>query len=624
MNKQKKLLTLSLAVLSGFLITSCGGQGGGSSSAPAGSSSAATSSQAQSSDTSSVAPSSSEEPWYKKSERAMENFGNKLAAGNYTLSCEGKQAISVVDESEVVFRFDPSLRTTDFAAMAANNESFQVFLPQGQMTHLQFLDQCNAIEIAEKKLPNLWFDEAATGHGIWELFHNTDQEHPFHFTSKSGIVLNSIASFACLSDFMAQTVTDMSFDLDAEDPTVATINAVYYPSSPTKPENLTVTVQFGTSTGDERVEGWINDPNRVYPDPVSKQGKWEDGPFQLLLQSATNVHEHIDEAIPFIDFASYACWANTETFVYDKNIALIRDYHATQADVDAYKLKLVRNEFELVNVDGEPHYRRLLRARKDKGVYSDIVVGFEDGFYMIVGMYYESDKYADLDEINAALVANGFAELDADDNITGWKGEDKAFMEYENWMCLFDFECYPSITFDFENAAKAKQYLDDYGAKLEAAGFVLDTGSGDWIKSTVLKRWSVSYRLNSDGTGSITGSVQNFVDPTVAKGDIEAVDFPAVDMTSVSTCRDMKAYLKFKDNEDCDLAYEVTWQFETEQAGKDFIAAYVKALTDAGFTKIGTVGNFDYYNDGANRTVQVATTNSGGFAGMNFVKVSAE
>ena len=38
MNKQKKLLTLSLAVLSGFLITSCGGQGGGSSSAPAGSS----------------------------------------------------------------------------------------------------------------------------------------------------------------------------------------------------------------------------------------------------------------------------------------------------------------------------------------------------------------------------------------------------------------------------------------------------------------------------------------------------------------------------------------------------------------------------------------------------------
>ena len=619
----KRLLTLSLAVLGGMLFTSCGEASSSSASSIQSSSEASSqtsegTSEISSEVTSETSEASSEEPWYKKSERAMKNFGDKLAAGNYVLSVDGRLLVSVVSPDEIAFAFDEAVKQTNFAVMAVEGEAFQALIPgEDPLSSLAFLDKSDAMTQAEVRLPNFWFDDEGTKTTIWGLWHNQDQENPFHFTSNETLMRESIVSIGWFGDTILPTIQNMSLVLDGEDVNVATLSCTYRPAAQDVP--LTMKINFGAALSDKRVKDWMNDPNRTYPDPISKQGKWPTS-FQLLLQSALGVKENIEEVVPFIDFGSYACWNNTGAFGrQDKELAKVRDYHATEKNVEDYRALLMRNEYSTVTVDGQTHYRRILRARKDTRAYSDLTVEFDDGFYMTAEVFYDEKTYVGLDAINEVLVDTGFQALPATDVLSDWTATDVAFHAYEDKMCLFDFALYLRGTAKFTNGETATKYYNDYYSLLKAHGFGYDQADDAWTLDNIEGFWFFTFVLDKEaGILNFRCYREDYVDPTVAKAAVEAAGFPELDVSAVTSIRDTAAYYMEKAGMDQSLSYEMMFSFETAEKSSAFTSAYIQALLGAGFEAAGTSGGFDYYTKAATgQTVMVANSKSG-FAGLNF------
>ena len=589
MNKRSKLLVFSLAVMGGMLFTACGNNS-----------------------------SSSSEPWYKKSERAMKNFGEKLLMGNYTISIEDRVVVNVANENEITFKFSPEAQQTDFAVMGVNSEVFQATAVAGkELSNLLFLNKGTALHEAEVRLPNIWFDESAVKATISELWHNQDQSNPLHFNSKETLIKQSLTSIAWFGDFITPTFDNMNLTFDSENVNVATVTATIRPAATEVPFKMTIT--FGSAMRDERVKNWITDSHRTYPAPMSEQGAWP-AAYDVVLTSATGFQGEIEELVPFIDFASYACWNNLETQNKgDHGVAIIRDYHATQENVDAYKQLLLRNEYQSVVEDGVTHYRRIMRSRNGKGAYADITVEYKSGFYMTVDTFYEGSDFANLAAINTQITSKGFPELSDNAALTGWVGEDVSFHAYEEKMGLFDFTIYVIGTATYTDKAAVKEYTDAYNALLAANGFTYNKADDAYEKDNVQGFWLFEFTQDDTAkTLSIRCYNEAYVDPEVAKADIEAKGFPELDIANVTSIRDIRAYNKYKAAMNLDLAYEAMFGFPSKEDSKSFTDAYASALIASGFVHQGSTGGFDFYSKvDAKLVVQIAQSTTA-FAGITF------
>ena len=583
-------------------------------------------------------PTPDPEPGWKKADKAMTTFGERLALGNYRMVSEGLIDVSAVGEDEVVFH-QLGHNIKEWAVMSVDGEAFQASLPPNQdMKNLAFVDRETALKASEIYLPNAFFNPELTHKTIWELLYNPNaMENPYHFVARNNTsypqtIVGNMVSFG---NEQAASITDIALDFDGIDVNVATFSFKYKTmANPPVIVDATLTITFGTYESDSRVDAWISNPDRTYPAAVGSLESWDNTKFWIDLQSSLNVHDNIDEVVPFINEASYAVVDNAATFLYsDKEVDKIRDYHGTEEQVNNYKLKLIQNEYTPVKLDdGSVHYRRILRTYRDvtdKGVFADIQVKYDNGFYMEVTMFYDEDSYDSFEAFNTAITAKDFIELPEDTGkvFSSWEGLEYTYHAYESHTCLQDYTLYIIMYAEYTNLSAAKAYIKSYTDDLEANhGYRYAPNDNEWILQTKEHEWKFRVAFTTDDKLKIDINVQDFVLGSVIASAIKPY-FPGFDdeATYVKTGRDIRDYAKFQYGQDCDLAYETIFSFEGDSAkankfGKD----YKDALEDAGFTSQGEKDGYKVYTKD-NKTVRVAIGGPGSdFVGLDFYVYSAE
>ena len=613
----KKSFLVTLVALGAFVMASCSGR----------------KSSTTQKTTTEPAPTTEVEPDYKKSERAMENFGRKLAQYNYTIAGNGSLTTNVVSDDKVIFKYKHM--ASNLAVMTVDNgETFQARIGNDKLEHLAFLDKKPAAVLAsnKKRLPNYWFNQDYTHKTIWEYFVN-DPNQAYHYKGRNSYDVASVIGNMCdFSTFQIDTIREVTMEFDKEDVSVATINALYKDgTSSTEYEPLTITITFGAAQTDPLVDEWMNNESRTIPAPFGNYGSWANaGEYALLLQSATNIHQNIDSYIPFIDFASYAVTYNGDTFLTtDKSVAKIRDYHGTQANVNTYISYLTTGTFAPdnlsytpVDVDGKTHYRLHVRSRDGEKCYIDIQVELDDnGLLLTVGLYYTGNTYKSLAEFNSAITAKEFVALPSTDLFTDYDGLDYSYHAYESHTCLLDWKLYIIMTVKYTNQNAVKTYIDNYGELAKAAGYTYNKNDEAWVKSNREHAWHVEFTFKANNTLEIIAKVQDYVDRNIIKGEVESAGFPEVDMTYESDAKNLIAYMKFMYNQDCDLAYEVRYKFEDAAVARQFTDSYITALKLIGFKITGSESGMEMYVKG-NLKVRVVKA-QGTFAGLDFFRYLA-
>ncbi|MBQ1316923.1 MAG: hypothetical protein IIY46_05505, partial [Lachnospiraceae bacterium] len=210
-----------------------------------------------------------EDPAEVSSEKAMDNFLQKLG-GNYVIESAGFLKTSAYSKDLVIFDYADDDAYLDFAVMGVDNEVFQAFLDADGVKDVSYIGEGDAVTAASSRLLNYWLD-AAEGN-IYNLFYN-DTEKPLQFVSYEDVVKKSAASFCGYGDNAIQKMHEVYLILDAEDPSSAQITAVVDddPVARIYFDDVDVKVTFGEAEPDARAEAWMHSP--VYPEARTA---WDD------------------------------------------------------------------------------------------------------------------------------------------------------------------------------------------------------------------------------------------------------------------------------------------------------------------------------------------------------------
>ena len=616
MKKHSRILTLSAALLCG-LLAACSG-GGGSSSLPY------DPSVGPQSEPSSSSESSSSDTWEARSERAMENFKNKLLSSKYNIASTNLTT-NVVSDNLVFFDYDDG-QNHDFAAMSVDNETFQSRVDMGEIKGVMFLNKGLARKVAEQNLPSYWFEEEALGKDIWDMFEMTQpNDDKLHYLVKDNdpTIQGSLGLFLGLNRELFHGLSGISMEFDKEDVTQATLKAKFADGSSPTTKDVSATINIGEATTSELAESWMADPNRMMPDALGPKGEWDENPL-IVIDSVLmlNTPAEAGAYVPFADFLSYAVWTNAGAATSETG-GIIHDYHGTITDVENYKEKLVEQEFTLKTTPaGDPYYAKILRAKGEYGVYVTIKVKYDHGFVLNVNREYEVYKFNTRTALNELIDGKGFPEFPETEDVHGWFGEDDYFLQTENWAYFYNFTLYPVVQLKYTDLNKGVAYLEAYGKSLEELGFKRGQ------TSSTLNTWEyidgevdLAFKYVADNAGNMEFMLKRneFDDPAVMKSVMEAAGFPTIDITAGEfvTTEDHKIFEYRYQSIKCDAAYRNTYYFETNDEAKQFLADYEKSLRDAGFQKK------DQYYVKDNLTFQQNEA-TGGMVGLYFFVISQD
>ena len=412
------------------------------------------------------------------SERAMDNFLDKLDEGDYVINCEDNLcSASVVSEDLVYYtrRIDfESIEYDGFAVMTVNgNETFFALLKDEGLAYLSFVDEGKALDLAAEgssipgqnsKLPNYWVE--AAGGNIWDLFYN-DVEDPLKFVSGSDEIKSFVQLFAGIGDMNMQRMQDVYLVLDAEDPAEVHVQTSFSDGYPAI-KDVDIVITFGGAEADPRAEAWMNDADREYPEAKTEWGA------DVMDLNAVFLPEYGEIAVPFPDFVTYAFRFDVgAVLTYDE--VRVRDCKATEEGMNEYIEKLLGLGFKAVEADGETYYRLMLRD--EYKCSSSIRLEYDNGVNLVAKKYYDFPTYEGLDEINDLLDVHGYPEIPADDNLFGFTAVDYAYETIESWLYFFDFDPVLYVDFRFDDKDAAEDFVDAYIGSLE--DFVEDHASDD-------------------------------------------------------------------------------------------------------------------------------------------------
>ena len=600
MKKQKNLFAFSAALLCGLAVASCGGQSSSHATGLTSESSHATGLTSDSSHATGLTSESSED-WEERAELAMANFAAKLAEGNYKIVSEGRLTTNVFGKNLVYFDYADGIGH-DYAGMSVNNETFESRVDMGTIQKVAFVDKGLAIDVAESLLPSLWFDTEAIGKDIWDLFEMVEpNDGKLHFRAYEDAftVRDSVGAWYAADSLNVRGISGISMEFDKVDVTQATI-AARINDGTTMLKDITITITLGQADDNAVAEEWMNNPERPMPADIKDAGKWDGNPLividtMLMLTSA-------DEAmawVPFMDFGSYAVWTNGTNCLRD-HYALIRDYHATIRNVEAYKETLIRENYTLgTNPSGNPVYQKLIRAYNNQGCYVNIEVDYDKGFWLKVYATYDTDKFNTRAQLNDIITDQGFPALPDTEAVYGWFGVDSSFQQIENWSYFFNYSIYVTLNLRYRDFAKASTYLEAYGAALEALGFTrgINSDIDTWTYIDADKEMVFKYEMDELGNAQVLIRRDNFADSATMKALVEEAGYPTVDLTSAKlvVTQDHKKFEHYYESFNCSLAYRNTFYFDTNDEAKQFLADYMDALDKAGFTPLQDTG---YYAKG--------------------------
>ncbi len=533
------------------------------------------------------------------SEKAMQNFLDKICSENYVMDSKDYLKTTVYSPDLVIFDYADDSAYMDFAVMSVNDEVFQGLFWKDSIDDVAFVKEGQAIDAASSRLPTNWLTEEFSDGNIYNIFYN-DTEDPLRFVSYDTNVQNQVRTFAGYGDVALRYMHEVYLILDQEDPTVAHIQAEVDDSETARYyfDDIDIVITFGDAQPDTRAEAWMKDP--VYPEARTE---WTEK--DLFIFNSVFLPGYGGQAIPFIPSASYALSVDEEHFISDDRV-YIRDPHATEEDLKDYEAVLLRNGFEKVNEDGEECYRALLR--EETNCYSSISLGYDNGLDLTAEKYYVLPKYEGIDEINGKITENGYPELPASDALTGFTALDHKDEDSESWLYFFDYNTVLYVTAGYTDRDEVMSYLDGYAEALAAKGFspvYVDGDEGGEIESYRSEDEASSFRYHFEDDGETVAMLfksEKCLTASETKKIIEDAGFPEIDLAAYNTGRDHIRFLKVMYGRDFDSAVTMTMRFGSAEEADAFLHQYVDALEDDGFLKVpaselGSNKNNGYTNE---------------------------
>ena len=513
------------------------------------------------------------------SERAMENFLNKILAGNYTMTAEGFQKTNVYSEDLVWFDYEDDELYSDFAVMSVNNEVFQGFLTEDSVRDVSYLREGNALETSKQKLPSYWLEDVVSEGNIYNVFYN-DTEDPLKFVSYDPGVQNQLRSLVGYGEVAIRYMHEVYLTLDAEDPAEAHLQAVVDSDEVARYffDDIDITITFGNARSDTRAEAWMKDP--VYPEARTE---WRYG--DIFVFNSIFLPGYGEQAVPFIPSASYALVVDDENFLMDDAV-YIRDPHATEKDIEDYIGILAENGFEEYTEDGETTYRKLLR--EEAKCYSSISLEYDSGLNLTAKKAYDFPKYEGLDEINGMLADLNFAQLPETEDMTDFTAADRKWEQTESWLYLYDYYAVLYVTARYSDHEKAMQYLDAYVEELKADGFT-EHYSADEIDYYQSPDESANFRYHFEDDGEkviLLYKAEKCLDASEAQTILSGGGFPEIDFADYLTGRNTVKFLKTMYGRDYDPSVSLTWKFDTAADGEAFLDQLVADLEEDGFYRV--------------------------------------
>ena len=549
-----------------------------------------------------------EEPKAADSEKAMENFLNKLEEGNYVMDSAGYLKTTVSSRNQVTFEYDEEMYH-DFAIMSLDNEAFQMFLDEPGA--VEFLREGQAIEAAARRLPNGWI--SLSGGNIWNFFYNMEED-PLKFVSYDDTLKQSLLPMVGYKDTALRLMHEVYLTLDAEDPSSARIQAEVDDDLVARIdyEDIDITITFGNASGNPAADAWMAAP--VYPSPRTGWTETDEFIFNSVF-----LPEYGLEAIPFPAFTSYAFTVDQENFVIDDEVVM-RDPHATESDVADYVAQLLREGFTEARETAEDGtektcYRKLLREAFK--CYSSIEVSYNDGMDVVARKYYDFPVYDSLEGINGVIKAIGYPELEASEDIVSISGTDRANEMTESWLYFFTYDLGLYADVEFSDAEKMNEYLNAYIDTLLNEGFtVARDGEEEDADAQYYESengfYSFRYRTVDDNKATLLFKSERYIGARETEQMIADAGFPKISLNEPVDSRDLKLFQKVQYGKDVKAFITLGQEFETAEEAEAFLNGLETSLNEVGFDRINP-GNV-----GSRKNIAIGNEEKGMYVGLDY------
>ena len=531
-------------------------------------------------------PADNRQPW-EITDAAKENLARNINASNYVVvSTDGTSNFlktSVCSEDLVLFDYYDDETYGDFAVMTVNErETFQAFLSQDgfKANTLTFLKDESALNLAkaEYKVLNALNPAGEISKADLDRMFQTYVKEPLKMTSRDETVIEIISNFSNIKGFAKANIQEVSLIFSKEDASKVvmktTIDETTYSS----------TITFGNATSEARVDNWVNDPNREYPEA---QTEW----------AINAIGQHVDRNIindiflrrgneaetdylPFPDFATYAFTMNRGDY-YLTDTLQIRDCRATEQNAQDYVSELLAEGFTAaVDEDGDTCYRKFLRAHRGTNCYASIYVEYDEGFNLYGEKWYDAPSYNTLADINTQLTTKAhLTALPNSDDFGGVNAKDITFEHSESVLGISDYDLVLYIDIECPNYVAAMEYMDAY---ITLCGFpeVHEDVDGAFISSYTngeTEKTSIKYGY-LDSVLTIIVKYKTFYTDAEAGAIIEEYGFPAITaylQANNSTCEDVTMHERIQYYLCHNQVVAAYITFESAEACEAFLEDYI-------------------------------------------------
>lgn len=508
----------------------------------------------------------------------MNNFVEKLEAGNYVIDVEDYMKTTVYSPEQVYFTRNGESSGLDFGFVTVDGETFHGILEGDSFTEIGFEGPDNAIDVASYTLPNYWVDLSEGN--MWDLFYN-NVDDPLEFTSNDENVKITLLGLRGYGQMALNTMEEVHVKLDAEDPTSVNFTAHIKPGGMINFDDLDITLKFGEASPEPRIDKWAKNP--VYP---PTRNNWTESDVDSM--ALVFGRDYGAQTVPFPDFASYAMIFDPNAY-NERTEILIRDAHATEQDVEDYKAVLLSNGYTeetrtLEDGTDETVYRKLLRP--DYDAYAELYPCYEKGLALTGRMYYVIPQYEGQASINGALTQNDFPAFPETDIFKEWKAQDSAKERSESWAYFFDYDLYMPFILEYEDEAAARAYFDEYSKLLVQNGFkdtfAANLDGGEYRDATESRIFR--YGFNEDGTVIVETKKEKKLTSEEVNALIAEHGLPEITLTGDITARDITRYYYevagFKG-----LQLSCTQPFASTDDAEKFLDDYVAGIEDLGYER---------------------------------------
>lgn len=541
------------------------------------------------------------EPWYVISEKAMDNFFNKLDAASYTVIGDPVNGLStaVHDQNMVTWFFKEGSLYYNHVCVTVDYETYYAIIDDKQeqeLVNMTFMDKKSAVDVSELVLPSYWKSKDVCGGNIWSLFHNNDQSNPLRYrASVSTVFNNTICAMCDFGDLIAQSIQDVVLEFDQVDVTKADLTFTYSNGSSPKRIDGSISIEFGKEVKQSQIVlDWVANPARPYPAPVGGHSEWP----ALFGSAVNNVYapniERAADPLPYDNWFSYATNFNSKTYLYDGYVA-VHDFHGTQENANQYMQTLLDAGYTAAVGTSGPVFRSpVLRERNGYKLYADVSIAINDGVIIKTEPYFTGKTFGTRELINEHIAdaTDKFPALTASDNITRFKGDDEEFHAYEDRLGFYDYNLFMFVDLEYKDATQMDTYLDNYFNSLLDLGFVYNSHDGTYTKSDLHSQAVAKLDSNEDGVATIIFYNQKHVEPDEAIANINAAGYAdfetSIPKSTIDQIMDIKGYFKFVDNKDLNHYYSVQTTFESYAKVNEAVTSYDTALKALGFERMST------------------------------------